>query len=71
MSIGFKGALQAAHVLAWTGLDVLTDAGLREDALADFERRVNEHPYVSPLPPELKRPVGLPEWLNEAAIAGE
>jgi aminobenzoyl-glutamate utilization protein B len=71
MSIGFKGALQAARVLAWTGLDVLTDAGLREDARADFERRVGEHPYVSPLPPELKRPVGLPEWLNEAAIAGE
>jgi len=71
MSIGFKGALQAARVLAWTGLDVLTDAGLRQDALADFERRVSGRPYVSPLPPELKRPVGLPEWLNEAAIAGE
>ncbi|HJT57103.1 MAG TPA: peptidase dimerization domain-containing protein, partial [Ktedonobacteraceae bacterium] len=71
MSIGLKGALQAARALALTGLDVMTDAELRGAARADFERRVSGHPYVSPLPPELKRPVGIPEWVNEAAIAGE
>jgi aminobenzoyl-glutamate utilization protein B len=71
MSIGFKGALQAARALALAGLDVMTDAELRTAARADFERRVSEHPYVSPLPPELKRPVGIPEWVNEVAIAGE
>ena len=71
MSIGLKGALQAARALALTGLDVMTDAELRGAARADFERRVSGHPYVSPLPPELKRPVGIPEWLDEAAIAGE
>ncbi|TMD60964.1 MAG: amidohydrolase, partial [Chloroflexi bacterium] len=49
MSIGLKGALQAARVLAWTGIDIMTDAELRKAARADFERRVSERPYVSPL----------------------
>lgn len=70
-SIGLKGALQAARALAWTGLDLLIDAELRQAARDDFERRVSRHPYVSPLPPELKRPMGIPEWLDEVAIAGE
>ncbi|MFL5624481.1 MAG: amidohydrolase [Ktedonobacteraceae bacterium] len=61
MSIGLKGALQAARVLAWTGLDIMTDAELRQAARADFERRVSEKPYASPLPPEMKHPLGLPE----------
>ncbi len=59
MSIGLKGAIQAARVLAWTGLDILTDAELRQAARADFEQRVSEHPYVSPLSPEMKVPMGL------------
>ncbi len=61
MSIGLKGALQAARVLAWTGIDILTDAELRRAARADFERRVSGRPYVSPLSPEMKRPLELPE----------
>ncbi|HZU69757.1 MAG TPA: amidohydrolase [Ktedonobacteraceae bacterium] len=69
MSIGFKGALQAARALALAGLDVMTDAELRQAARDDFERRVREHPYVSPLPAELKRPLGIPAWLDDAAIA--
>ncbi len=59
MSIGSKGALQAARVLARTGLDILTDAGLRQAARADFERRVSGRPYVSPLSPEMKHPLEL------------
>ena len=58
-SIGLKGAIYAARALAWTGLDILTDAQLREAARADFERRVSGHPYVSPLSPEMKVPMGL------------
>lgn len=61
MSIGLKGALQAARVLAWTGVDIMTDAELRQAARADFERRVRGRSYVSPLPPEMKRPMGLAE----------
>ena len=68
MSIGLKGALQAARVLAWTGIDIMTDAELRKAAHADFERRVSERPYVSPLPPEMKHPLELPEWLTEDAL---
>src|SRR5947209_3480462 len=64
MSIGLKGALQAARVLAWTGIDIITDAELRKAARADFERRVSERPYVSPLSPEMKHPLELLEWLT-------
>jgi aminobenzoyl-glutamate utilization protein B len=60
MSIGLKGAPQVARVLAGTGIDILTDAELRQAARVDFERRVREQPYVSPLPPEMKQPLGLP-----------
>jgi aminobenzoyl-glutamate utilization protein B len=60
-SIGVKGAIQAARVLAATGLDILTDAELRKAARADFEQRTREKPYVSPLPPEMKHPLELPE----------
>jgi aminobenzoyl-glutamate utilization protein B len=60
MSIGLKGALQVARVLAGTSIDILTDAELRQAARVDFERRVREQPYVSPLPPEMKQPLGLP-----------
>ena len=59
MSIGLKGAIYAARALAWIGLDVLTDAELRRAARAGFERRTREHPYVSPLSPEMKVPLGL------------
>jgi len=64
MSIGLKGALQAARVLAWTGFDIMTDAELRQAARADFERRIKERPYVSPLPPEMKQPLELPDWVS-------
>ncbi|HLI07608.1 MAG TPA: amidohydrolase [Ktedonobacteraceae bacterium] len=67
-TIGLKGAINAARVLAATGLDILTDPALRQAARADFERRVSKHPYVSPLPPELQRPVGLPDWLTDDVL---
>ena len=68
MSIGLKGALQAARVLAWTGLDIMTDADLRQAARADFERRVSRQPYVSPLSPEMKHPLGLADLLTVDAL---
>jgi aminobenzoyl-glutamate utilization protein B len=68
MSIGLKGAIQAARVLTWTGIDIMTDAELRQAARADFERRVGGQPYVSPLSPEMKHPLGLPTWLTEDAL---
>jgi aminobenzoyl-glutamate utilization protein B len=64
MSIGLKGALAAANVLMLTALDILTDAELLAAAKADFARRTEGFTYVSPLPPEQKQPLGLPEWLS-------
>ena len=69
-SIGLKGAFQAARVLAWTGIDVLTDVELRQAARADFERRVSGQPYVSPLSPEMKHPLELPEWVTVEVLHG-
>jgi aminobenzoyl-glutamate utilization protein B len=66
MSIGLKGALQATRVLAWTGIDILTDAELRQAARADFERRVRGRPYVSPLSPDMKHPLELPVWVSNS-----
>ncbi|MDP9437971.1 MAG: amidohydrolase, partial [Actinomycetota bacterium] len=60
-SIGLKGALHAAKVLAATGIEIMTDEDLREAARADFERRTRGRPYVSPLPPERKHPTGSPQ----------
>lgn len=64
MSIGLKGALAAANVLMLTTLDILTDAELLAAAKADFAGRTEGFTYVSPLPPEQKHPLGLPEWLS-------
>lgn len=62
-SIGLKGAIHAARVLAATGIDILTDADLRQAARDDFERRTNGKPYVSPLGPEMQRPLEIPDWV--------
>lgn len=64
MSIGLKGALAAAKVLAISALDVLTDEELRMAARADFERRTEGFTYVSPLSSKQKHPLGLPAWIN-------
>jgi aminobenzoyl-glutamate utilization protein B len=70
MSIGLKGACQAARVLAWTGFDIMTNEELRQEARADFERRVSGQPYVSPLSPEMEHPLELPEWVTGEALRG-
>jgi aminobenzoyl-glutamate utilization protein B len=57
-SIGVKGAVAAAQVIALTALDVLTDEALRDAAQADFERRTEGFEYVSPIPAEQLGPRG-------------
>jgi aminobenzoyl-glutamate utilization protein B len=49
-SIGFKGMQLAAKALALTGLDLLTKPELLAEAKADFARRKQGRPYVSPVP---------------------
>ncbi len=55
-SIGLRGAMHAAKVIAATGAEIMTDGELREAARADFEHRTRGRPYTSPLPPERKHP---------------
>ena len=59
MSIGDKASLATARILAATGFDLMTDAGLRQAARQDFEQRRGDAPFVSPLPESRKRPLGL------------
>ncbi len=68
-SIGRKGAFYAARVLAATGIDILTNPALRQAARADFEQRTAGKPYVSPLGPEMERPLEIPDWvLQEVGV---
>jgi aminobenzoyl-glutamate utilization protein B len=60
MSIGVKGATQAAKVLAATGWDLLTDAQLLADVQAEFKERTKGFTYKSPIPDIIKEPVLLP-----------
>jgi aminobenzoyl-glutamate utilization protein B len=63
MSIGEKGALAAARIMAGLGHDLMTNADLRGAAKADLERRRGDYRYVSPLPPDQRQPPGIPERL--------
>jgi aminobenzoyl-glutamate utilization protein B len=47
MSIGRKAGLQAAHVLAATGLDLLTDAKLLKAIRDEFDKRTAGKPFKS------------------------
>lgn len=49
-SIGFKGMLLAAKTMALAGLDLLTKPEMLAEAKAEFARRKNGRPYISPLP---------------------
>ncbi|RAI00864.1 amidohydrolase [Acuticoccus sediminis] len=59
MSIGDKGSLNTARILAACGYDLMTDAALREAAAEDFRERRGGAPFVSPLPPDRRQPLGL------------
>ncbi len=59
MSIGDRTSLETARILAAAGYDLMTDAALREAAKADFQARRGDEPFVSPLPPDRTRPLGL------------
>jgi len=62
-SIGDKGSILSAVVMAGVGYDLIVDADLRAAARADFERRKAGRKYVSPLPKDRVRPDGIPPHL--------
>ena len=45
-----RGAVVAAKVLALTALDFLLDENLRIAAKAEFDEKMKDNPYVSPIP---------------------
>ena len=45
MSIGRKAGIGAAHVLAATGLDLITDSNLLKEAKDEFEKKRAGKPY--------------------------
>jgi aminobenzoyl-glutamate utilization protein B len=56
MSIGHKGMLHAAKVMALTTADLLKDPQFLADVKAEFAAKIAEDPYVSPLPPNAPLP---------------
>ena len=63
MSIGDKGAIAAAKIMAGIGHDLMTNADLRKAAKADLVRRRGDYKYVSPIPSEIARPAAIPAHL--------
>ncbi len=57
MSIGHKGMLAAAKILALTALDVLEDGDLRREAKAALIRERRGEEFESPIPPEVTEPI--------------
>ena len=63
MSIGDKASIASAKIMAGIGHDLMTNADLRKAAQADLVRRRGDNKYVSPIPPEIKQPPGVPAYL--------
>ena len=56
-SIAIKGMTHAATAMAATGVDVLLDKKLREDAWLDLQKLLDQNAYVSPLLDNAKPPI--------------
>ena len=56
-SIALKGMTHAATAMAATGVDVLLDKKLREDAWLDLQKLLDQNAYVSPLLDNAKPPI--------------
>ena len=67
MSIGDKASIASAKIMAGIGHDLMTNADLRKAAKADLVRRRGDYKYVSPIPPEIKQPPGIPAHLIKGA----
>lgn len=56
-SAGLKSAVVAAKVIAMMTVEMMLDEELLEQAWAEFERRTNGEPYVSPIPEDQAPPL--------------
>lgn len=55
-SIGRKGMLHAAKIMALTAMDLYQDAGKMKQVRAEFEKAVAEQPYRCPIPEDVHPP---------------
>ncbi len=60
MSIGHKGMLGAARVLGAAAVELLISPEVIAAAKEEFERKMEDRPYVSPIPVDQKPPVPPP-----------
>ncbi|HEY9075723.1 MAG TPA: amidohydrolase [Anaerolineaceae bacterium] len=56
MSIGHKGMLHAAKVMALSAIDLYNDPSLLQKVRAEFETATKDHPYRCPLPDSVLPP---------------
>ncbi|MCE1252671.1 MAG: amidohydrolase [Anaerolineae bacterium] len=56
MSIGHKGMLHAAKVMALSAIDLYTQPETLRRARAEFEKQLKAHPYVNPIPAHIQPP---------------
>lgn len=61
MSIGHKGMLHAAKIMALAAMDLLQDPAHLVKARAEFERELAAHPYTNPIPAHIQPPRFSPE----------
>jgi aminobenzoyl-glutamate utilization protein B len=57
MSIGHKGMLHAAKIMALSAIDLFTDPERLKPIRKEFDDALKAHPYQCPIPLELKPPV--------------
>ena len=56
MSIGHKGMMHAAKIMALTAIDLYRDPQHLQQARQEFETATKDKPYTSPLPADLQPP---------------
>jgi aminobenzoyl-glutamate utilization protein B len=56
MSIGHKGMMHAAKVMAVAAMDLWLDPAHLQKARAEFERKTKDKPYTSPIPDHVSPP---------------
>jgi aminobenzoyl-glutamate utilization protein B len=61
MSIGHKGMLHAAKIMALTAMDLFSDPHHIQQARAEFARELAAHPYANPIPEHIQPPRYMPE----------
>jgi aminobenzoyl-glutamate utilization protein B len=61
MSIGHKGMLHAAKIMALSAMDLYTEPEHIRLARAEFQKELEAHPYVNPLPEQIQPPRYTPE----------